>query len=213
MIKHPLATIFVGLTISTNTLSFADEIAVTEFTAGTVISSSAVNSNFDTLANESNENDARISALEDNPILSANPSVAGFNFQGYTTQNFSRDNYGFVTNFYTLSQHCKQEFGADSFVLTSSILTQLISSGDSFIAPTSETALMIFDTGKYVVTHSGSTSNSYARMIEPYYGEGVAYGVLSGPATVYATGAVGTAVCGYEEKPCPVACVASHYAE
>ena len=48
---------------------FADEISVKEFVSGTTISSADVNGNFDTLAKESNETDARISAIEASPVL------------------------------------------------------------------------------------------------------------------------------------------------
>ena len=42
----------------------ADEVSVTEFVPGTIISSADMNQNFDTLVQESNENDGRITALE-----------------------------------------------------------------------------------------------------------------------------------------------------
>lgn len=45
-------------------IGVADEISVTEFVSGTTISSSDMNQNFQTLVDESNENDERISALE-----------------------------------------------------------------------------------------------------------------------------------------------------
>lgn len=44
--------------------ALADEISVTEFVPGTIISSADMNQNFDTLVQESNENDGRITALE-----------------------------------------------------------------------------------------------------------------------------------------------------
>jgi len=44
--------------------ALADEISLTEFVAGTVISSSDMNQNFRTLVEESNENDGRVTALE-----------------------------------------------------------------------------------------------------------------------------------------------------
>ena len=49
----------------------ADEISVTEFVPGTTISSADMNQNFQTLVDESNENDSRISALESASILTS----------------------------------------------------------------------------------------------------------------------------------------------
>ena len=56
--------------------AFGDSIEVDDFAPGTTISSSAVNSNFDTLVNESNENDARITANEQS--ISAFTQGSGF---------------------------------------------------------------------------------------------------------------------------------------
>lgn len=51
----------------------ADDISVNEFVPGTIISSADMNQNFDTLVEESNENDSRITALEnaEAPVASA----------------------------------------------------------------------------------------------------------------------------------------------
>lgn len=55
----------------------ADEIAVTEFVPGTIISSADMNQNFDKLVQESNENDARISELESNPTSPVQVAQSG----------------------------------------------------------------------------------------------------------------------------------------
>ena len=56
-----LVALFITFALGT---AIADEISVTEFVSGTTISSSDMNQNFQTLTDESNENDARITAIE-----------------------------------------------------------------------------------------------------------------------------------------------------
>ena len=57
-----LLTALFGFLINVSVMG--DSITVDEFEAGTTISSSAMNDNFQTLVDESNQNDARISSLE-----------------------------------------------------------------------------------------------------------------------------------------------------
>ena len=56
-----LVALFIMFALGT---AIADEISVTEFVSGTIISSSDMNQKFQTIVDESNENDARITAIE-----------------------------------------------------------------------------------------------------------------------------------------------------
>ena len=62
-------------------IGVADEISVTEFVSGTTISSSDMNQNFQTLVDESNENDERIKGLE-NTAAAVSPVPTWIDGQG-----------------------------------------------------------------------------------------------------------------------------------
>ena len=62
-------------------ISVADEISVNEFVSGTTISSSDMNQNFQTLVDESNENDERIKGLE-NAAAAVSPVPTWIDGQG-----------------------------------------------------------------------------------------------------------------------------------
>jgi hypothetical protein len=183
---------------------FADEIFVEEFVSGTIISSADVNSNFDTLAKESNENDARISAIEASPVLNTDAASSGFIFDGYTTQAFARSAYGETLNFYTLSNHCKQEFGPSSFVLTTRILTSLITQSDTFTPPSADPAFIIWDSGRTVYYDRGTSSEQVAIVDNIWSGNGQQ---AFGPASISPNGRLGTIYqMGTDENPSSVAC-------
>jgi hypothetical protein len=132
-------------------LAQADEISVKEFSAGTVISSADVNSNFDILAKESNENDARLTSLEGAEVA-VGSSTRTLVFAGYTNAEFVRDNYGSSANFYTTSLHCKQEFGDSASILTTSQLVHFIQSGNTFTPLESADGLLLVNSDSSVLS-------------------------------------------------------------
>ena len=125
------------LSLITATTGVADTIAVDDFTPGTTISSSAMNSNFGTLVSESNENDARIAANEQS-LSALTTSVNGDEYQwlGYTTEVFPQDG-SYRVNGWNLSNHCKSQFGVNASVANLDILERLLRSG-SVAAPSSD---------------------------------------------------------------------------
>lgn len=181
-------------------LAPADEIDVTEFVAGTIISSSDVNENFSTLAKESNENDARIASLESSASeTNSSSSAVTYTFAGYTTALFNSENYGGTINLYTTSLHCKQEYGDSASILTSRVLEYLIFSGNSFSPPSESDALILFNSGEVVVTHRGQSSTTITERYDAFWDVYRGNGVLS----VTPTGRLVTSV----EYPVQVACM------
>ena len=120
-----------------------DDITVTDFTSGTTISSSDMNSNFDTIVAESNENDARIEANETS-IDSLTTRLQGktYEWSGYTEDNFIGAGTN-AANGYNLSRHCKAEFGESSSVANLKMLEGLVRGGSLFPSPSTDYAWVL----------------------------------------------------------------------
>ncbi len=123
--------------------AFGDDITVTDFTSGTTISSSDMNSNFDVVVAESNENDARIEANETS-IASLTTTLQGKTYQwaGYTSANYVGDGPN-PANGYNLSRHCKAEFGESSSVANLKMLEGLVRGGSLFPSPSTDYAWVL----------------------------------------------------------------------
>lgn len=118
-------------------LSLAQEVVVEEFTPGTTISSASVNSNFGKLADKANDNGGRISSVEDG-VSSIEAAIASktLSWLGYTTTPFdSEGDYATVTSGYTLSAHCKSEFGPTASVASDLDLEVVIRTTGDFTPP------------------------------------------------------------------------------
>ena len=120
-----------------NSVSLAQEVVVEEFVPGTTISSASVNSNFGKLADKANDNGGRISSVEEG-VSSIEAAIASktLSWLGYTTTPFdSEGDYAYVTNGYTLSAHCKSEFGPTASVASDLDLEVVIRTTGDFTPP------------------------------------------------------------------------------
>ena len=118
-------------------VSLAQEVVVEEFVPGTTISSASVNSNFEKLAEKANSNGSRISSVEDGvSSIEAAISSKTLNWLGYTTAPFDPyGDYSGVVNGYTLSVHCKSEFGPTASVASDLDLEVVIRTSGDFTPP------------------------------------------------------------------------------
>lgn len=180
-----------------NNLSLAQEVVVEEFTPGTTISSASVNSNFGKLAEKANTNGSRISSVEAG-VSSIEAAIASktLNWLGYTTTPFdSEGDYDYVTNGYTLSAHCKSEFGPTASVASDLDLEVFIRTTGDFTPPSD---------GAYVL-YRGTIPNhdNIYTAINPYF----MYGPLNigGEAKLYPSGLISSWETNREIMP--VACV------
>ena len=177
-----------------NNVSLAQEVIVEEFVPGTTISSASVNSNFGKLAEKANSNDSRISSVEEGvSSIEAAITPKTLRWLGYTTTPFdSETDYSYATNGYTLSQHCKSEFGPTASVATDLDLEVTIRTTDDFTPPTD---------GAYVLVIGVPEGGTWRR--NPYIG-----GDNSVPGVenrIFPTGQVGRWLVNREILP--VACV------
>ncbi|MDC3015973.1 hypothetical protein OA010_04080 [Luminiphilus sp.] len=150
--------------------AFGDDITVTDFTSGTTISSSDMNSNFDVVVAESNENDGRIATNASQiSSLSARLDGATYTWLGYTTNSFTPLSQSKAIG-PNLSMFCKTEFSdSKASVADLDILEDLIRGGS--VPPPASTALVLY-------SHGFMLSDNYA--YHPFWGDTY----LNGPGSV-----------------------------
>lgn len=102
--------------------------------------------------------------------FSSETLLQGYQWLGYTSIAFDRANYGFQTNFYTLSLHCRSEFGAGAQVATNSALHSLVKLSNSFSPPqNSDSAYIYFDSGAVIPIHTASSSGVVSRLHDLFF--------------------------------------------
>ena len=189
----------ISVLISFPIMTLADTVAVpNEFTSGNTISSSEMNANFKVLADESNENDLRITQAETTVQgLETLHQTSSYVWLGYTTNVMpvSNDNEG---NTYNLTQHCRIEFGASALAGSLSNLAALVEGGG--LIPPPETVAMVAPGRSWVSLGSAIT--------DTYWG----VSTTSQPGYCILTSSMEISSCTYPSNlwaGAPVACVST----
>lgn len=145
ILRNCMASVLVGF----SGFTLGQDVVVEEFTPGVVVSSASVNSNFGKLADKTNDNGTRLSTVEGNvSSISSAMTARRLRWMGYTTQPFDADtNYLATLNGYTLSAHCKTEFGSAAFVASDLDLEEIIRT-DDFVLPSDGAYILFFGDGR-----------------------------------------------------------------